>query len=71
MIETVPLDRAAEGFERMMIGKARGALRTQRNLSFDTQDHAKLLVSIAQIMGVETNSIGDRKPNSGPLSGLV
>lgn len=55
----------------MMIGKARGALRTQRNLSFDTQDHAKLLVSIAQIMGVETNSIGDRKPNSGPLSGLV
>lgn len=55
----------------LMAGGAAGALRTGRSLDFDKQQHAKLLVSIAQIMGVETNSIGNRVPDSGPLPGLV
>ncbi|MFO7177247.1 MAG: DUF1552 domain-containing protein [Pseudomonadota bacterium] len=55
----------------LMAGGAAGALRTGRNLNFDKQPHAKLLVSVAQIMGVETNSVGNREPNSGPLPGLV
>jgi hypothetical protein len=55
----------------MLIGKAAGALKTQRNLNFDKQDHVKLLVSVAQLMGVPITSLGDRKPNSGPLAGLV
>jgi hypothetical protein len=55
----------------LMFGKAGGALKTGRNLNFDKQQHAKLLVSIAQVMGLSTTSIGDRAANSGPLSGLV
>lgn len=68
------LGSTAHRMERVplvMIGKAGGALKTQRYLNFDKQDHAKLLVSIARIMGVDINSIGDRKPNSGALSGLA
>jgi len=53
----------------IMAGKAGGALKTGRFLNFDGQDHAKLLVSIAQLMGMSTfKSIGDIKPNSGPLA---
>jgi len=33
--------------------------------------HAKLLVSIAQLMGMSINGVGDINPNSGPLAGLV
>ncbi|MGC4094322.1 MAG: DUF1552 domain-containing protein [Polyangiaceae bacterium] len=68
------LGSTAHRMERVpfiMLGKAGGALRAGRNLNFDKQEHAKLLVSIAQLMGVATNSIGDRVPNSGALSGLV
>jgi hypothetical protein len=56
----------------LMFGKAGGALRTGRNMNFDKQQHAKLLVSVAQLMGVSSvTSIGDRAANSGPLAGLV
>jgi uncharacterized protein DUF1552 len=55
----------------IIAGKAGGALRTGRFLNFEKQDHAKLLVSIGQLMGLPMTSIGDIKPNSGPLSGLV
>lgn len=54
-----------------MAGGARGALKTGRYLDHDGEDHAKLLVSIAQLMGLEINSIGNRERDSGPLSGLV
>lgn len=40
-------------------------------LDVDGQEHAKLLVSIAQIMGLQANSVGNRAMDSGPLSGLV
>jgi len=56
----------------IMAGKAGGALRTGRFLNFDKQEHAKLLVSVAQLMGMSSlNSVGNRVMNSGPLSGLV
>jgi len=56
----------------IMAGKAGGALRTGRFLNFDGQQHVKLLVAIAQLMGMSaTTSIGDRVTNSGPLTGLV
>lgn len=54
-----------------LAGKAGGKLVTQRFLNVDKQAHAKLLVSILQLMGVETNTIGNRVANSGPLPGLV
>ena len=56
----------------IMAGKAGGALRTGRFLNFDKQEHAKLLVSVAQLMGMSSlNSVGNRVMNSGPLAGLV
>src|SRR4051812_2818969 len=54
----------------LLIGKAGGALRTGRFLNYDKQEHVKLLVSICQLMGMSTMSIGDRVTNSGPLAGL-
>jgi hypothetical protein len=55
-----------------MAGKAGGALRTGRFLNFDKQEHAKLLVGVAQLMGMSTlNSVGNRVTNSGALAGLV
>jgi hypothetical protein len=55
----------------VMAGKAGGRLVTQRYLNFDKQHHAKLLVPIGQIMGLEITTIGDRQPNSGGLAGIV
>lgn len=56
----------------LMIGKAGGALKTGRLLSYDKQEHVKLLVSVAQLMGMSTTtSIGNRVLNSGPLTGLI
>ena len=55
----------------LLFGKAGGALRTGRFLSYDGQQHVKLLVSVAQLMGLPTTSIGNRVMNSGPLTGLL
>lgn len=55
----------------IMAGGARGALQTGRMLRFDDEPHAKALVSIAQLMGLAVNGVGDRDPDSGPLAGLV
>ncbi|WP_437756798.1 hypothetical protein [Sorangium sp. So ce1389] len=68
------LGSTAHRMERVpfvMAGGARGALKARRYLDHDGEDHAKLLVSIAQLMGLETNSVGNRKRDSGPLSGLA
>lgn len=54
----------------IMAGGAAGALKPGRWLSFDGQPHAKLLVSIARLMGLETNTFGNRDVASGPLAGI-
>lgn len=67
------LGSTAHRMERVpliLAGGAAGALAGGRNLGFDKQPHAKLLVSIANLMGVDVNGIGDREPDSGPLAGL-
>ena len=51
--------------------RSRG-LRTGRFLNFDGKEHAKLLVAVAQLMGLSpTTMIGDRQTSAGPLAGLV
>ncbi len=56
----------------IMAGKAGGALRTGRFLNFDKLEHARLLVSVAQLMGLTTTTkIGDIQKTAGPLPGLV
>ena len=55
----------------VMAGSARGTIQTGRVLSFDRTAHSTLLVTIAQIMGLDINSVGDRDPDTGPLPGLI
>ena len=56
----------------ILAGKAGGGLRTGRFLNFDKQEHAKLLVSVAHLMGVTSvMKVGDRQTNMGPLTGLL
>jgi hypothetical protein len=55
----------------ILAGGARGGLTTGRFLEFDNEPHAKLLVSICQLMGAsDVNSFGNRDVDSGPLEGL-
>lgn len=68
------LGTTAHRFERSPLVIAGGknlGVRGGRVLDFDGQRHAKLLVSIANIMGLGTDSIGNIDPESGPLAGLV
>jgi hypothetical protein len=55
----------------VVAGKAGGALRTQRFLSVDGQQHVKLLVAIGQLMGMTASSVGNRVLGSGPLVGMI
>ncbi len=55
----------------VLAGGAGGALRGGRWLDVEGREHAQLLVSIAQLMGVDISSVGNRAPDSGPLPGLI
>lgn len=50
-------------------GSALG-LANGRWLDFDGQPHAKLLVSIGRLMGLDIATFGNREQSSGPLAGL-
>jgi hypothetical protein len=50
-------------------GSALG-LANGRWLDVDGQQHVKLLVSIARMMGMDINTFGNREANSGPLAGI-
>ncbi len=68
------LGSTAHSMERapfILAGGAAGALKTGRWLNVDGQPHAKLLVSIGRMMGLDINSFGDRNKDSGPLAGLA
>ncbi len=53
-----------------LAGSARGKLVTGRMLDRNAQPHARLLVSIGKLMGLDINSVGDIDVNSGPLAGV-
>jgi hypothetical protein len=55
----------------VMAGGAQGALRTGRFIDVNNEPHAKLLVSICQMMGLSTTGVGDINANSGPLTKLA
>lgn len=64
----------------VLAGSARGELQTGRFLQVGStgggngrqrEPHAKLLVSIGQLMGLDINSFGNIDADSGPLTGLV
>jgi len=55
----------------VMFGGAELGLRGGRYLDVNNQPSAKLLVSICQMLGIETNNVGNIDMDSGPLAGLV
>ncbi len=55
----------------LLAGRAGGALRTGRLLDYDGDAHTKLLVSIANALGVNIDSFGYTGHGRGPLPGLL
>ncbi len=70
-VEVSVLEVLAEKGVGRTEGGGRSAVGAGRALNFDKQDHVKLLVSIAQLMGMSLTSVGDIVPSSGGLTGLV
>jgi hypothetical protein len=54
----------------MLAGSARGRLATGRMLDRNREPHAKLLVSVARLMGLEIATFGNIDMNTGPLTGI-
>ena len=54
-----------------MFGGAQGALRTGRFVDVNKEPHAKALVSICQMMGLDVSTFGNIDANSGPLTKLA
>ena len=55
----------------IVAGGSAGGITGGRVLEFNNVPHNKLLVSIAQFMGQNINTFGDRDPSGGTLPGLV
>jgi len=55
----------------VLAGGAAGGLVTGRSLQFNGVPHNKLLVSIAQFMGLSNNQFGNQDSSPGPLPGLT
>ena len=55
----------------LMFGGAQGALRTGRFVDVNKEPHAKALVSICQMMGLDVSTFGNIDANSGPLTKLA
>jgi hypothetical protein len=66
---------AGHGLEPLPVilaGRAGGRLATGRYLQFPAQDHQRLLVSVAQAVGLDdVTSFGTLDTGSGPLPGLL
>lgn len=55
----------------VMFGGSQLGVRTGRYLDVKDQASAKLLVSIAQTLGIDTDNVGNIDMNTGPLAGVV
>jgi len=55
----------------VLAGGSAGGITGGRSLAFDAVPHNKLLVSIAQYMGLTINQFGNQDSNPGPLPGLT
>jgi hypothetical protein len=54
----------------ILAGGSAFGLTNGRWLDVDGQEHVKLLVSIARLMGMDINTFGNRVTDSGPLAGI-
>jgi hypothetical protein len=55
----------------IVAGGAAGGITGGRSLGYDKVPHNKLLVSVAQYMGLNISTFGDQDPSGGALPGLV
>jgi len=55
----------------ILAGGSAGGMVTGRSLAYDGVPHNKLLVSIAQFMGLSINQFGNQDGTPGPLPGLL
>jgi hypothetical protein len=55
----------------LMFGGAQGALRAGRFIDVSKEPHAKALVSMAQMMGLDVSTFGNIDVNTGPLTELA
>ena len=55
----------------IIAGSCGGYFNTGRYLSYTDDPHNNLLVSLANAMGVQTNTFGNPDYCSGPLTGLI
>jgi hypothetical protein len=55
----------------LLAGGSGGGMVTGRSLQYTGVPHNKLLVSIAQFMGLNITQFGDQDANPGPLAGLL
>jgi hypothetical protein len=55
----------------LMFGGAQGALRAGRFIDVSKEPHAKALVSMAQMMGLDVSTFGNIDVNTGPLTTLA
>ena len=68
----VPWDHSTNRMPFVLAGGAGGALKMGRSLSYKEVPHQRLLVAIAQLMGLKTTSTyGPADPGRGPLQGLL
>jgi hypothetical protein len=55
----------------IIAGGRNGGITGGRALQFNATPHNKVLVSIAQFMGLNLNNFGTQDSNPGPLPGLI
>ncbi len=60
-----------KGVPFVLAGSANGQLETGRYLEFAGESHGKLLVSVCQALGLDTQSFGNPSVGTGPLPGLL
>lgn len=59
------------GIPVLLIGRAGGRLQTGRWLQYDGASHSDVLVSVANLMGQEITTFGEKEFCDGPLKGLT
>jgi hypothetical protein len=55
----------------VLLGGGRGAIETGRFLQFPGENHCRLLVSLANAMGLDVAEFGGFDDGSGPLPGVT
>ena len=64
-------DHSFENMPFVLVGGGGGAIKTGRFLQYPGQNHCRLMVSLCNAFGMDTQTFGGFDDGSGPLSGLL